>query len=77
MGCQAMAGMARQVTTLALADAATTNPRCMTIVQQIQIKRHVADILRRRGIKLGTYPEYEKRLYNIYVRAFNRQKGNA
>ena len=46
----------------------------MTIVQQIQIKRHIADILRRRGVKLGAHPEYERRLYNIYVRAWQRKK---
>ena len=45
----------------------------MTLVQQLQLKRHVSDMLRRRGIKLGVYPEYEKRVYNIYARVWKRR----
>jgi hypothetical protein len=49
----------------------------MTIVQQLQLKRHLADILHRRGIKLGAHPEYERRIYNMYVSVIKRQKGHA
>jgi hypothetical protein len=74
MGCQAMASMARQAVTLALAVAVTTNPRCMTLVQQIQLKRHVAEMLHRRGYKLGSNKAYETRIYNIYARVWQRQR---
>jgi len=46
----------------------------MTIVQQIQFKRHISDTLRRRGVKLGMYPEYERRVYNIYMRVWQAQQ---
>jgi len=45
----------------------------MTLIQQIQLKRHVSDMLRRRGVKLGTNPEHEKRVYNIYAKVWERQ----
>ena len=46
----------------------------MTLIQQIQLKKRVADMLRKRGIKLGQYPEYERRVYNIYLRVWQRKQ---
>lgn len=44
----------------------------MTIVQQIQLRKHVSDILRRRGVTLGSLTEYEKRVYNIFESYWKR-----
>jgi hypothetical protein len=44
----------------------------MTIVQQIQLRKHVSDILRRRGVTLGSLHEYEKRVYNIFESYWKR-----
>lgn len=49
-----------------------TEHQAMTIIQQIQLRKHVSDMLRRRGIQLGAHKEYEKRVYNIYERVWKR-----
>jgi hypothetical protein len=74
MAYQVIVSMVHQAVTLALADAVTTNPHYMTLIQQIQLKRHVAEMLHRRGYKLGSDKAYELRVYNIYARVSQRQR---